>query len=283
VSDERRAAVGRLLLAAPLFLWMLGLLVAPLGIVLVYSFLRRGAYGVVVAEPGLENFTRLFDALYGHIYLQSLGLALTATCVCLAVGYPMAYVLARAPRRWAGPLLAMLMLPFLSNFVVRAYAIKVLLSTAGPVNAVIVAVTGAPVMLTDTQVAVWLGMITSYLPFMVLPLYASLARFDFSLLEAAYDLGASDWTAFRRVLLPSTRAGVASGSVLVFVPTLGEFMIPDLLGGARTMLLGNLIAEQFLKARDWPFGAALVVTLVLALALGFALLRLSTPRSEQAR
>lgn len=283
MTDERRGAAYRLLLATPLLIWMLGLLVAPLAIVLVHSFLRRGAYGVVVVEPGLGNFIRLFDALYGRIYLQSLGLALAATCVCLAIGFPMAYALVRAPRRWAGPLLAALMLPFLSNFVVRAYAIKVLLSTAGPVNAVVAALTGAPIVLTDTAVAVWFGMITSYLPFMVLPLYAALARFDFSLLEAAYDLGANDWTAFRRVLLPATRAGAVSGSVLVFVPTLGEFMIPDLLGGARTMLLGNLIAEQFLKARDWPFGAALVMTLVLALLAGLALQRLLTPRPERSR
>lgn len=268
-----RLARQRLLLALPLYGWMLSFLVAPLLIVAVYSLLRRGPYGGVVFELSLANFARLMDPIYGQIYAKSLSLAATTAVVCLILGFPMAYAVARAPQRWARLLLAALMLPFLSNFVVRAYAIKVLLSGDGPINAVIGALRGAPLILTDTPLAVWFGMVTNYLPFMVLPLYGSLRRFDFTLVEAALDLGASTWSTFWRVLLPGTQAGVISGCILVFVPTLGEFMIPDLLGGARSMMLGNLIAEQFFKARDWPFGAALVMTLVSFLVFAFGLHR----------
>ena len=174
-------------------------------------------------------------------------MAASVTLSCLLLGYPLAFVIARAEARTRTVLLALLMVPFLGSFIVRAYAVKIVLQ---------------PFALTDSALAVWTGMVTNYLPFMTLPIFASIERFDVALLEAAQDLGAGDWRAVTRVLLPLTRDGVVAGCLLVFVPTLGEFMIPDVLGGARTMLLGNLITEQFLKVRDWPFGAALVMALV---------------------
>lgn len=273
LSSQARVEHARFLLALPLLLWLLFLLLAPLLVVASYAFLQRGPYGGVVFELSLENFFRIFDPLYAEIYLQSIVFAASAAVICLMVGLPMAFLLTRVSNRWSQILLAAIVLPFLSNFVVRAYAIKVLLSQEGPISALFVALTGQSLVLTDSAIAVWFGMISNYLPFMVLPLYATMLRFDFTLLEAAVDLGASEGTAFWRVLIPATRAGIVSGFMLVFVPTLGEFMIPDLLGGARTMLLGNLIADQFLKARDWPFGAALVLTLILTLLIGIGLQR----------
>ncbi len=258
-------------LALPLLIWMVTFLLVPLAIVAVYSLLRRGSYGDIIWELNLGNYRRLLDPLYLGIYGVSLEMAGAVTLACLSLGLPLALVMARAPRAWRTPLMVLLMVPFLSNFVVRAYAIKILLSSDGPVSAVIqiLGLSATPVSLTDSPLAVWFGMLTNYLPFMVLPIYVALERFDFTLVEAAYDLGATDRAAFVRVLLPLVRAGILSGCLLVFVPALGEFVIPDMLGGARTMLLGNLITDQFLKARDWPFGAALVLLLVALMGLGF--------------
>lgn len=267
-AAARRSGVW---LALPLLAWMLVFLAVPLSLVAIYSVLRRGSYGGVVWEASFANYARLLDPLYLGIYLNSLQMAGAVTIACLSIGLPLALLMVRAPMRWRTPLMVLLMVPFLSNFVVRAYAIKILLSSDGPLSAIVQALGwhAGPVSFTDSPLAVWFGMLTNYLPFMVLPIYVALERFDFTLVEAAYDLGATDRTALTRVLLPLVRAGVLSGCLLTFVPALGEFMIPDLLGGARTMLLGNLITEQFLKARDWPFGAALVMILVLMMGLGF--------------
>ncbi len=251
-------------LAVPLSLWLLVFLAAPLAVVFAYSFFRRGAYGQVEVSFQLGNYARVFDPLYLGIFWKSAQMAVSVTAAVFVLGLPLALALARAPARWRTPLMTLLMTPFLSNFVVRAYAIKVLLGIEGPVAAL-----AGGVSYSDSAGAVWLGMLTNYLPFMVLPLYVALERFDFTLVEAAKDLGASDRLALWRVILPGIRVGIVSGALLVFVPALGEFLIPDLLGGARTMLLGNLVTEQFLKARDWPFGAALVMLLVVTMTFCF--------------
>ena len=162
-------------------------------------------------------------------------------------------------------LLVMVVIVFWTNFVVRAYATKVLFGEIGPINhlALSLGLIQEPIPFANTDFAVWLGMVTNYLPFMVLPLYVALEKFDFSLIEAAKDLGASSWKILTQILFPLTKQGIVTGLVFVFTPALGEFVIPDLLGGARTMLIGNLITEQFLKTRDWPFGAALSLLLIL--------------------
>lgn len=260
-------------LAVPLFSWLLVFLAAPLAVVFAYSFFRRGPYGQVEVDFQLGNYARVFDPLYLGIFWKSAQMAVSVTAATFALGLPLAMALARAPARWRTPLMTLLMTPFLSNFVVRAYAIKVLLGIEGPIAAL-----AGGVGYSDSAGAVWLGMLTNYLPFMVLPLYVALARFDFTLVEAAKDLGASDRLALWRVILPGIRVGIVSGALLVFVPALGEFLIPDLLGGARTMLLGNLVTEQFLKARDWPFGAALVMLLVVTMTICF----IGQKRLEQA-
>ena len=261
------------MLALPVIGWLVFFLLIPMGFVAVYSFLSRGPYGNVIFTFTTNNYPRAGDALYLGIYWQSVQLAIAATVVCLALGFPAAYVIATAPRRWRQLLVTIIMAPFLVNFIVRAYAIRVLLGIDGPINRLLLslAIISSPLGLNDTWFAVWLGMVTNYLPFMVLPLYVVLDRLDFGLLEAAADLGASGPHVLRYVLLPLAWPGILSGAVLVFVPALGEFMIPDILGGARTMLIGNLISDQFLRARHWPFGATLAVLLIGVMLLGCAL------------
>ncbi len=269
-------------LAAPLALWLFALLIVPLAFVIFYAFLSRGPYGELVYTFNLGNFRRAADSLYVQIYWRSLELAALSTLVCVILGYPVAVALATAPKRFRALLFVLLMVPFLTNFIVRVYALRLLLGVEGPLNWALqtLGVLREPLQLTDTPFLVSIGMVTNYLPFMVLPLYVVLEKFDYTLVEAGRDLGASRWQLWRRVLLPLTMPGLVSGIVLVFVPVLGEFTIPDLLGGARTMLLGNLITEQFLKARDWPFGSALAVILVAIMGAAFWLKFKLAPEGE---
>ncbi len=265
-------------LALPAFGWFLVFLFAPLAIVVVYSFLQRGTYGGVVYTPTLDNFRRTFDPLYFGIVLNSVSLAAVTTVASLLLGYPLAYVMATA-RPWTRSLLVfLLVIPFMTNFVVRAYALKVVFSQEGPLNFALIAMglIHEPLSLTNSPLSVVVGMIVNYLPFMVLPIFVVLEKLDFALLEAARDLGASSKDVILKVLLPLSKSGIVTGSVLVFMPALGEFVIPDLFGGSKTMLVGNLITEQFLKARDWPFGSALSVVLLLLVALAIGLQRRTT-------
>ena len=255
--------------ALPLIGWFVWFLLIPLAFVLVYSFATKGTYGGVEFRFTLVNYARALDPLYLQVVANSVRLAGVTTLLCFVLGYPMAYAMATAGPRVRALLFAAVVIPFWTNFVVRAYAIKVLLAENGPVNAALAAlgVVSSPLALGNSSWAVLFGMVTNYLPFMVLPIFVSLERFDFQLLEAARDLGASSMNTVTRVLLPLTRPGIVSGCIFVFTPALGEFVIPDLLGGARTMLIGNLITDQFLKTRDWPFGSAVSILLLL-LVLG---------------
>ncbi len=237
------------MLVLPAYSWFVAFLILPLAIVLAYSFATHGPYGAVEWRWTAANYARVGDWLYLKIIARSLGLAACTAAGCLALGYPVAWTIATAPRRFKAPLLFLVVLPFWTNVVVRTYALKLVLPQSMD-------------FLSAGNFAVWLGMLSNYLPFMILPLVASLENFDFGLLEAARDLGATPGQAIRRVLLPLTRRGIVSGLVFVAAPALGEFVIPDLLGGAKTMLIGNLITEQFLKSRDWPFGAALSICLL---------------------
>ncbi len=259
-------------LAVPLAAWLVFFLVLPVAFVVAYAFWTRGSYGEIQKIWTVANFARVADPLYANIFLRSLWLAVVATVVTAMLGYPVALTLASAPARLRQLLFMLLMVPFLTNFIVRVYALRLVLGVEGPVNQLLLwlGLISEPLVMTDTAFLVGVGMITNYLPFMVLPLYVVLEKLDYSLVEAARDLGASRWQTFRRVILPQTKPGLASGAVLVFIPTLGEYMIPDLLGGARIMLLGNLITEQFLKARDWPFGSALAVLLIAIMGIAFA-------------
>lgn len=252
-------------LVLPAMGWFLWFLVIPLAIVVFYSFCTKGTYGGVVFRFTTENYARASDWIYLLIFWSSFKLATLTAVSCLLIGYPMAFVMATVSPRMRSILLMMVVVPFWTNFVVRAYATKVFFGEFGPINqlALSLGLIHEPVVFGNSDFLIWLGMVTNYLPFMVLPLYVSLEKFDFSLFEAARDLGASSWKTLWRILIPLTRSGIVTGLIFVFTPALGEFVIPDLLGGARTMLIGNLITDQFLKTRDWPFGASLSLLLIL--------------------
>jgi len=265
---------------------MLLFLFIPISIVCTYSLLTKGVYGGIVSTFTLDNFHRAFDLLYIQIFWQSLVLAALTAISCLLMGYPVAYVMATASSRKRVVLMMLLIVPFWTNFVVRTYALKVFLGEEGPISAILLSLgwISQPLQFSNSYLMVWLGMITNYLPYMVLPLYVSVEKFDFSLLEAGRDLGASAWNNFWKVLVPLTRPGIITGLILVFTPALGEFLIPDLLGGAKTMLLGNLITEQFLKMRDWPFGSALSALLMLVVTISLiVVLRIWMGEEEKSR
>jgi spermidine/putrescine transport system permease protein len=244
-----------------------------MGFVLVYSLNTKGTYGGVVYRLTTENYLRATDWIYLKIFWNSLKLASLTALSCLLIGYPMAYVMATASAWMRSILMVLVVIPFWTNFVVRAYAIKVLFGELGPINqlALALGLIHEPIVFANSDFSVWLGMVTNYLPFMVLPRYVALEKFDFSLLEAAKDLGAPSWKILFKVLIPLTKPGIITGTIFVFTPALGEFVIPDLLGGARTMLVGNLITEQFLKTRDWPFGSALSLMLILIVTFSLML------------
>jgi spermidine/putrescine transport system permease protein len=236
----------------------------PLLLVLAVSFASRGTYGGIEWALTFANYTSIADPLYLRIFWRSLWLAVVTTVICLAMGFPLAYAIARAPRRWQGVLLFLVIIPFWTNFLVRTYAWMFILRTEGLLNQALLALglIHEPLNLLFTDWAVLIGLVYGYLPFMVLPLYAALERLDRSLVEAAWDLYAKPLQVFTKVVLPLSKPGVIAGCVLVFIPSLGAYVTPDLLGGARTMMVGNLIQHQYLVVRDWPFGSSLSFVLM---------------------
>jgi spermidine/putrescine transport system permease protein len=237
-----------------------------------YSLLTRGDYGGVERPWTLESYTRFFDPLYGAILLRSFAMAAVATAICVAMGFPLALFISRAGAR-KSLYLQLVILPFWTSFLVRTYAWLFLLRDTGLINTVLqkVGLTHEPLPLLYNDGAVLLGLVYGYLPFMVLPIFAILEKLDPALLEAAADLGARPMRALLRVTLPLAKPGLAAGSILVFVPCLGAYLTPDLMGGGKTVMIGNLVQNQFSTARDWPFGAAasLVLMAVAGAFLGF--------------
>jgi spermidine/putrescine transport system permease protein len=233
-------------------------------VVLAVSLATRGTYGGVLWEFSLDNYRDLLHPLYGRIFGQSLLLAGMTTGMCLALGFPLAYYIARLPPRRQALWLIFIMIPFWTNFLVRTYAWIFILRTEGLLNTVLMQLhlISTPLDLLYSNQAVLLGLVYGYLPFMVLPLYAAIERIDPALIEAAWDLYADRWSLFRRVLIPLTKPGIIAGCVLVFIPSLGAYLTPDLLGGARSMMVGNLIQHEYLVARDWPLGSALSIVLM---------------------
>ncbi len=261
----------RLIFLTPAVAVMGLLFVAPLGIVLVYSLMSRGVYGGVGLPWTLENYQRLIDPLYLRIMARSFVMAGTATIGCLTLGFPLALFIARSKRK--NLYLYLVILPFWTSFLVRTYAWMFLLRDTGLINTALMA-TGLihqPLPLLYNAGAVLIGLVYGYLPFMVLPLYAALERVDRSLLEAAADLGARPWQSLWRVLVPLAAPGIRAGAVLVFIPCLGAYLTPDLLGGSKTIMVGNLIQNQFTNARDWPFGSAVSLALMAVTMLLLAL------------
>jgi spermidine/putrescine transport system permease protein len=259
-------------LVTPTLFWLSIFFVIPLLIIFVYSFLDRGTYGGIEWTFQFDNYIRFVDPLYLRIFGRSLMIAGVTTFLCLIFGYPMAYWIAFQSPRIRNTLLLLVMLPFFTNFVVRTYALRFILVRDGILNRVLftlgLANPESPPNILFTEKAVVIGLVYTWIVAMVLPCYASLVGLDRSLVEAAQDLYANRVRAFVWVTLPLTRAGIVAGTILVFIPSFGAFVTPDLLGGSKSDMIGNLIVQQFGMASDWPFGAAISTVLLIAMLIG---------------
>ncbi|MBW3098580.1 ABC transporter permease [Pseudohoeflea coraliihabitans] len=286
-STTRRERTTRAALLAPALLIILTISVLPLGITLVYSFLTPGTYGGVTWEFSVNSYlqflfdrdifddTLSFNPAYLSIYLRSIGLALGATLGALILGFPTAYFIATKPREQRNIWLFLVTLPFWTNLLIRTYAMLLIIRDEGIINTVLmqIGLLNAPLTILYTDTAVFIGLIYSYLPFMVLPLYASLEKLDFNLVEAGYDLYANRLRVLFHVIVPLAKPGIVAGCVLVFIPGLGAYITPELLGGGKKLMIGNMIAMQFGASRNWPFGSAaalILMTLVILVLLVYA-------------
>ena len=279
---EKRKNTTLLILLLPATIWLVVFFVLPLIFVLVCSCLERGTYGGINWIFTLDNYQRLISPLYWGVFWRSLQLAALTTVICLIIAYPLAFFIVTRPPRWRNILLGLVIIPFWTNFLVRTYAWIVILGNKGVVNSLLqsLQLIDEPLNLLFTPSAVIIGLIYGYLPFMILPLYATLERLDFSLVEAAQDLGANNFWSFWRIVFPLTKRGIIAGSVLVFIPAFGAFITPDILGGAKTLMVGNLIQNQFLQARNWPFGSALSMILMGVILIPI-LIYLQTQKNDQ--
>ena len=281
VKSLAQGRLGRTLVIALPYAWLLLFLLLPILIVLKISFSE-----MALASPPytpmlqwvdqrtlslslhLGNYAFLWqDPLYMAAYLNSLKIAAVSTVLCLLIGYPMAYAIARAPSGWRIVLLMLVILPFWTSFLIRVYAWIGLLQANGLINHLLLSLglIDQPLVLLHSNFAVYLGIVYSYLPFMILPLYATLVRMDLTLLEAAADLGASPWKSFLTVTLPLSLPGVIAGSLLVFIPAVGEFVIPDLLGGPDSLMIGKVLWTEFFSNRDWPVASAVAIAMLLVI------------------
>lgn len=272
-------------LISPGMLWILLFFNLPILIVLFISFVERGRAGSIRIPPvyTLENYVQLFNAcasefsgpecnplLYVGIFGHSVRIALIVTFWCIILGYPLSYFVSRQRPLLRDALMVLVIIPFWSNFLVRTYALKQVLATEGLVNSFLMGLglVNQPVEMLFNEFAVIVGLVYGYLPFAILPMYASIEKFDHSLMEAASDLGAPPWKAFLRVMLPMTLPGVIAALVLVFVPVVGAFITPDIMGGGKIEMIGTLINRQFGVSRNWPFGSAMSLILMLLVLIG---------------
>jgi spermidine/putrescine transport system permease protein len=271
--SSQRPSARAWALMAPGTLWLLVFFLVPLVFMLSYSFMPRGIYGGVESGFTMEHYARFFDNLYLTILLRTVVYAVVCTAVCLGMGYPVAYVIARSGP-WKNFLTFLVILPFWTSFLVRTFAMIFLMRDTGLINTALMSLglITEPFQMLNTPGAVMVGLVYGFLPFMVLPIYASLEKLDPSLLEAAEVLGARPFARFTKVVLPLSMPGVVAGSLLVFIPALGSYLTSDLLGGAKQMMIGNLVQNQFTTARNWPFGSAVsfvVMGVVLAAVFGY--------------
>jgi len=294
--------MGRFFLIALPFAWLLALFLVPFLIVLKISLsdialaippytptldLTEGWAGIraFLSQLDFENFTFLTqDDLYWKAYLSSLQIALIATVLTLLVGYPIAYGMANAPDHWRPTLMMLVILPFWTSFLIRVYSWMGILSTEGYLNQLLLwlGVISTPLTVLNTPTAVYIGIVYTYLPFMILPIYSALERMDASLLEAAEDLGCSRLTAFWLVTVPLSKNGIIAGCFLVFIPVIGEFVIPSLLGGSRTLMIGKVLWEEFFNNRDWPVASAVAVILLLILIVPIVLFQINQQKQREA-
>ena len=273
---ERKEARSRWLLVSPamLIIGVAGL--TPLTVILFYSFMSPGPYAGISFEPTFQAWINLvieedlFDETlgfnYAHLYIfsRSIGLALGTTILTLAIGFPTAYFIATRPSTQKNFWLFMISLPFWSNLLVRTFAIMMFIREKGFVNYILLNLDliDKPLQIMFTPTAVWIGLVYAYLPLMVMPLYASMEKIDFRLVEAGYDLYASRWQVLRKLIVPLVKPGIVAGCILVFIPSIGAYITPKLLGGGKSLMLGNLISNQFGTSRDWPLGSALALFLM---------------------
>lgn len=268
--------------AGPGIAWVTFFLFLPLLAIVAIAFIRRGSYGELVWEFTLDNFKRFlgfglfgFDPLYPRILLRSLAMAAATSLFCAATALPLTFFIARLPERRRQIALMLVVIPFWTNLLIRTYAWQIIFSsTAWPARwASALGLIASGEGLYPGAFAVFVGMTCDFLPLLALPLYASVEKIDWSLAEAASDLGANPWNVFRHALLPQILPGLSAGTILVFITATGQFVIPDLLGGAKTVLLGNAIQQQFGLSRDWPFGSAIACLAMLVVMIGLALFR----------
>lgn len=275
---RRLARLSRLpapVLLAPASAWYLAFFAVPIGFILVFSFLTSADFGGIQFQPTLDNYAQLArSTVYLRVFRSTIGMAAAGTALCLLIGYPFAYFLATRAHRWRNLLLVMLIVPFWTSFLTRTYAWLILLGDHGPFSSLLqhAGLLHGDLNFLYSYKAILLGVTYNYLPLMVFPLYVSLERLDLRLLEAAKDLGASGWSTFRRVTVPLTMPGILTGCLLVFIPLMGEYVVPSILGGARSFMIGNLIGDEFISAHDWAFGSALataVIVILLFLIVGY--------------
>lgn len=271
------------ILSLPALFWLLVFFITPLLLVLVLSFMSRDITGRGTLPFTFDQYERVFTT-FRPVFISSTNIALISTVVCLLIGYPLAfYIKTRRSDAVRNLALFLVILPFWTNFLVRTYAWRVILGQSGPVNTTLLSLglVDEPVIFLNTQFAVIVGMVYTFLPFMVLPIYASVERFDFRQVEAARDLGANDWHTFWRVVLPQTMPGVVAGCILVFIPAIGAFITPDLLGGREGFMIGNLITRQYKGTGNVPLGAAASMVLMGAVMLSLLVYIRFTARQER--
>jgi len=274
--EKKRINILKGLTIVPISFWISFFVAIPLFYIVFISFMQRGDDGSIVYIPTISNYTRMLNPLYVKVFWDSIIVAFITTLFTLVFGYPFAYFATRI-KKYKIIIMMLIMAPFLTNSLIRTYGWIVILSTEGILNHIFlrIGIVKEPLKMLYSYGSVMIGMIYTMFPFMVLPLYNSIDKLDKGYIEAAKDLGASKWTTFRTVTIPLTMPGIVAGCILVFIPSVGLFFIPDLMGGSNVMLIGNLIKNQFLEANDWPFGAALSIVMIsLSLILIFVYVKI---------
>lgn len=281
-STHRVPGLWAWIVLSPLLVWLLLFVVAPTLVLTAVSFAERDSLGRIVWNFSVQNYARAFDWVWVKILLDSLYYAFLTTVICLALGYPAAYFIGKAPERWRGLLLLLVMVPFLTSFLIRTYAWINILSKEGFLNSLLITagIFNEPVAMLYSPFAIILGLVYNFLPFMILPIYTSVEKLDNGLVEAAHDLGAGPLRAFSQVILPLTRPGIVAGSMLVFVPSIAMFAITTLMGGGTNPTIGEVIFKQFTAGRNQPFGAALGTILLFVFILSFWLARTQRERED---
>jgi spermidine/putrescine transport system permease protein len=268
-SKKRRLLLEITAYLSPIIIIVAVFVFAPLTIILFYSFLKSGLYGQIIYSFSLDNFRAILGGGYGKVFLQSIYLAFQTNFFCILIGYPIAYYIATYGARWKTQLLFLVIVPSWASYLIRLYALKTIIGSKGLVNSVLLSldIISTPLEVLYTPFAVMLGLVYAWLPYMILPIYAAIEGLDPSVLEAATDLGATPLRRFFRVTLPLTKGGLLAGSILVFIPTVGEWLVPQLFGGSKVMMAGSLVALKFTSVGNIPEGASLAIMLAATLIL----------------